>query len=168
MPCTCEEFSCSPVLGYFTCFWDPRNYFLKTMLVFGVFAALVPSWRWVGHMYPTPLDLTWGCFHSFPQKDLLLHEIPGSTTSLCSRKTGVEKEMAKEICQKYLEKRAGRLLEAHAEALVMAACLCLWRRNASLAEVSLKLSPSLVMSPVCELALPGAHYNPFTSPFTEK
>ncbi|OWK02854.1 IRAK2, partial [Cervus elaphus hippelaphus] len=68
-------------------------------------------------------------------KDLLLHEIPSSTTSLCSRKTGVEKEMAKEICQKYLEKRAGRLPEACAEALVMAACLCLRRRNASLAEV---------------------------------
>ena len=140
------------------------------MLVFGVFAALVPSWRWVGHMCldPIPLDLTWGCFHSFQQKDLLLHEIPSSITSLCSRKMGVEKEMAKEICQKYLEKRAGRLPEAHAEALVMAACLCLRRRNASLAEVSLKLSPSLAMSPVCESALPGAHYNPFTSPFTEK
>uniref|UniRef100_A0ABI0P5N9 Interleukin 1 receptor associated kinase 2 n=1 Tax=Bos taurus TaxID=9913 RepID=A0ABI0P5N9_BOVIN len=68
-------------------------------------------------------------------KDLLLHEIPSSTISLCSRKMGVEKEMAKEICQKYLEKRAGRLPEAHAEALVMAACLCLRRRNASLAEV---------------------------------
>ncbi|XP_006070756.2 interleukin-1 receptor-associated kinase-like 2 isoform X2 [Bubalus bubalis] len=68
-------------------------------------------------------------------KDLLLHEIPSSITSLCSRKMGVEKEMAKEICQKYLEKRAGRLPEAHAEALVMAACLCLRRRNASLAEV---------------------------------
>lgn len=157
MPCTCGEFSCSPVLGCLTCFWDPCNYFLKTMLVFEVFAALVPSWRWVGHMCldSTPLDLTWGCFHSFPQKDLLLHEIPRSTTSLCSRKTGVEKEMAKEICQKYLEKRAGRLPEAYAEALVTAACLCLRRRNASLAEVSLKLSPSLAMSPVCELALSG-------------
>nr|XP_060484181.1 interleukin-1 receptor-associated kinase-like 2 [Panthera onca] len=71
----------------------------------------------------------------FPQKDLLLSEIPSSTTSLCCRKTGVEKVMAKEICQKYLEKRAGRLLEDCAQALAMAACLCLRRRNASLAEV---------------------------------
>ncbi|XP_061053245.1 interleukin-1 receptor-associated kinase-like 2 isoform X2 [Eubalaena glacialis] len=68
-------------------------------------------------------------------KDLLLSEIPSSTTWLCSRKTGVEKVMAKEICQKYLEKRAGRLPEACAEALATAACLCLRRRNASLAEV---------------------------------
>ncbi|XP_059775213.1 interleukin-1 receptor-associated kinase-like 2 [Balaenoptera ricei] len=68
-------------------------------------------------------------------KDLLLSEIPSSTTWLCSRKTGVEKVMAKEICQKYLEKRAGRLPEACAEALATAACLCLRRRSASLAEV---------------------------------
>ncbi|XP_057562633.1 interleukin-1 receptor-associated kinase-like 2 isoform X2 [Hippopotamus amphibius kiboko] len=68
-------------------------------------------------------------------KDLLLSEIPSSTTLLCSRKTGVEKAMAKEICQKYLEKRAGRLPEACAEALATAACLCLRRRNASLTEV---------------------------------
>ncbi|XP_070289753.1 interleukin-1 receptor-associated kinase-like 2 [Myotis yumanensis] len=63
-------------------------------------------------------------------KDLLLHEIPSST-----RKTGVEKVMAKEICQKYLEKRAGVLPEDCAEALATAVCLCLRRRNASLAEV---------------------------------
>uniref|UniRef100_A0A2K5E505 Interleukin-1 receptor-associated kinase-like 2 n=1 Tax=Aotus nancymaae TaxID=37293 RepID=A0A2K5E505_AOTNA len=68
-------------------------------------------------------------------KDLLLSEIPSSTTSLCSRKTDVKKVMAKEICQKYLEKGAGRLPEDCAEALAMAACLCLRRRNASLQEV---------------------------------
>uniref|UniRef100_A0A8C3YVC7 Interleukin-1 receptor-associated kinase-like 2 n=1 Tax=Catagonus wagneri TaxID=51154 RepID=A0A8C3YVC7_9CETA len=68
-------------------------------------------------------------------KDLLLNEIPSSTTSLCSRRTDVEKAMAKEICQSYLEKRAGRLPQACAEALATAACLCLRRRNASLAEV---------------------------------
>ncbi|XP_072576449.1 interleukin-1 receptor-associated kinase-like 2 [Vulpes vulpes] len=68
-------------------------------------------------------------------KDLLLGEIPSSTTSLGCRKTGVEKVMAKEICRKYLEKRAGRLLEDCAEALALAACLCLRRRNACLAEV---------------------------------
>ncbi|XP_045385690.1 interleukin-1 receptor-associated kinase-like 2 isoform X2 [Lemur catta] len=68
-------------------------------------------------------------------KDLLLNEIPSSPTSLCSRKTGVERAMAKEICQKYLEKGAGRLPQDCAEALATAACLCLRRRNASLAEV---------------------------------
>ncbi|XP_029773090.1 interleukin-1 receptor-associated kinase-like 2 isoform X3 [Suricata suricatta] len=68
-------------------------------------------------------------------KDLLLSEIPSSTTSLCGRKTGLEEVMAQEICQKYLEKRAGRLLDDCARALAMAACLCLRRRNTSLAEV---------------------------------
>ncbi|XP_045048106.2 interleukin-1 receptor-associated kinase-like 2 isoform X2 [Desmodus rotundus] len=62
-------------------------------------------------------------------KDLLLLEIP------CSRKMGTEKVMAKEICQKYLEKTAGWLPEDCAEALATAACLCLRRRNTSLVEV---------------------------------
>ncbi|XP_054337336.1 interleukin-1 receptor-associated kinase-like 2 isoform X2 [Pongo pygmaeus] len=68
-------------------------------------------------------------------KDLLLSEIPSSTASPCSRKTGVENVMAKEICQKYLEKGAGRLPEDCAEALATAACLCLRKRNTSLQEV---------------------------------
>ncbi|KAM5130136.1 interleukin-1 receptor-associated kinase-like 2 isoform 1-T1 [Callospermophilus lateralis] len=67
-------------------------------------------------------------------KDVLLSEIPSSTSSLCSRKTGVEKAVAKEICQKYLEKRAGALPEHCAEALGTAIYLCLRRRNASLEE----------------------------------
>lgn len=68
-------------------------------------------------------------------KDLLLSEIPSSTTSLCSRKTGMENVMAREICRKYLDKRAGWLPEDCAEALATAACLCLRRRNSSLTEV---------------------------------
>nr|XP_005547857.1 PREDICTED: interleukin-1 receptor-associated kinase-like 2 isoform X3 [Macaca fascicularis] len=68
-------------------------------------------------------------------KDLLLSEIPSSTASLCSRKTGVENVMAKEICQKYLEKGAGRLPEDCAKALATATCLCLRKRNISLQEV---------------------------------
>lgn len=68
-------------------------------------------------------------------KDLLLHEIPTST-----RKTAMEKVMVKEICQKYLEKRAGRLPEDCAEALATATCLCLRRRNASLAEVCVSVA----------------------------
>nr|XP_005547857.2 interleukin-1 receptor-associated kinase-like 2 isoform X3 [Macaca fascicularis] len=68
-------------------------------------------------------------------KDLLLSEIPSSTASLCSRKTGVENVMAREICQRYLEKGAGRLPEDCAKALATAACLCLRKRNISLQEV---------------------------------
>ncbi|KAM6161961.1 interleukin-1 receptor-associated kinase-like 2 [Erethizon dorsatum] len=61
-------------------------------------------------------------------KDLLLSEIPSS------RKTGVQKVTAKEICQKYVEKRAGSLPEDCAESLATTVCLCLWRRNTSLQE----------------------------------
>ncbi|XP_021116335.1 interleukin-1 receptor-associated kinase-like 2 isoform X5 [Heterocephalus glaber] len=61
-------------------------------------------------------------------KDLLLSEITSS------RKTGVEKVLAKEICQKYLEKRAWSLPEHCAEALATAVCLCLQRRNTGLQE----------------------------------
>ncbi|XP_033623962.1 interleukin-1 receptor-associated kinase-like 2 [Fukomys damarensis] len=59
-------------------------------------------------------------------KDLLLSKIPSS------RKTGVEKVMAKEICQKYMEKRARLLPEDCAEALATAVCLCLRRHNTGL------------------------------------
>lgn len=150
MPCTCGEFSSSPVLPFYSVLGS-LQLVLKTLLVFWVFAALVQSWRWVGHVWldSTPLQLTRRVFPLFfPQKDLLLSEIPSSTTRLCSSKTDVEKVMAKEICQNYLEKRAGRLPEACAEALAMAACLCLRRRNASLAEVSLTFSLPPAVSPV--------------------
>ncbi|KAM4821065.1 interleukin-1 receptor-associated kinase-like 2 isoform 2-T2 [Thomomys bottae] len=67
-------------------------------------------------------------------KDLLLSEIPSSTASSCSRKTDVEKVMAREICQKHLETRVGPLPEDCARAWATAVCLCLRRRNASLEE----------------------------------
>lgn len=43
--------------------------------------------------------------------------------------------MAAELCRRHLERRAGPLREDCAQALATAACLCLRRRNASLAEV---------------------------------
>ncbi|XP_051059581.1 interleukin-1 receptor-associated kinase-like 2 isoform X2 [Phodopus roborovskii] len=73
-------------------------------------------------------------------KDLLLSEIPGSTASLYSRKTGMGKVVAKEICQKYMERRAGMLPEACAEAWASAVCLCLRRRNASLEEAQVSMA----------------------------
>ncbi|KAM7335344.1 hypothetical protein ACRRTK_005821 [Alexandromys fortis] len=92
-------------------------------------------------------------------KDLLLNEIPSSTTSLCSRKTGLGKEVAKEICRKHVERRAGLLPEACAEAWAAAVCLCLRRRNANLEEArvfmagveeQLRGQPSLPWSRVSE------------------
>lgn len=67
-------------------------------------------------------------------KDLLLREIPSSATSPCSRRTAVEVEVVRQICGKYLDRRAGRPPAGCTEALA-AACLCLRRRNASLDEV---------------------------------
>lgn len=126
MPCTCRAFSL---------FLGSLNLFLKSCWFSEKFLLL-------GSHTPEAHS---GVSTIFPQKDLLLHEIPSST-----RKTGVEKVMAKEICQKYLEKRAGVLPEDCAEALAMAVCLCLRRRNASLAEVSLILSLSPAMSSVLD------------------
>ncbi|XP_012587540.1 PREDICTED: interleukin-1 receptor-associated kinase-like 2 [Condylura cristata] len=68
-------------------------------------------------------------------KDLLLAELPSSSASPCSGRTGAERAAAREICRRYLEQRAGHLQEDCAEALATAACRCLRRRNASLAEV---------------------------------
>lgn len=87
--------------------------------------------------------LTWVSSFSFQQKDLLLSEIPNSTASLCSRKTSLGKEVAKELCGKHVERRAGLLPEACAEAWATAVCLCLRRRNASLEEVSCLLPTAL-------------------------
>ncbi|KFO38354.1 Interleukin-1 receptor-associated kinase-like 2 [Fukomys damarensis] len=79
-------------------------------------------------------------------KDLLLSKIPSS------RKTGVEKVMAKEICQKYMEKRARLLPEDCAEALATAVCLCLRRHNTGLQKslnievlLSVSVSPSFAL-----------------------
>ncbi|XP_036038575.1 interleukin-1 receptor-associated kinase-like 2 [Onychomys torridus] len=92
-------------------------------------------------------------------KDLLLSEIPSSTASLHSRKTGLGKVVAKEICQKHVERRAGLLPEACAETWATAVCLCLRKRNASLegvrvsmagVEEQLRGQPSLPWSRVSE------------------
>lgn len=69
----------------------------------------------------------------------------------------MEKAVAKEICQKYLEKRAGALPERCAEALGTAVCVCLRRRNASLEEVSLALSWASLLGDAC-VCLPRARW----------
>lgn len=70
-------------------------------------------------------------------KDLLLSDIPSSSPSLCSqRKTDAEKALAQELCLRHLDSRAGQLPEDSVLGLALAACLCLQRRNPSLAEAS--------------------------------
>lgn len=83
----------------------------------------------------------------FPQKDLLLSEIPSGTSSVCSRKTGMGKAMVKEICQRHVERRAGLLPEACEEAWATAVSVCLRRRNASVEEVSSRLPATLPRKP---------------------
>ncbi|KAL6034004.1 hypothetical protein STEG23_008761 [Scotinomys teguina] len=73
-------------------------------------------------------------------KDLLLSEIPSSTASIYSRKTGMGKVVAKEICQKHVERRAGLLPDTCAETWATAVCLCLRRRNASLEEARVSMA----------------------------
>lgn len=73
-------------------------------------------------------------------KDLLLSEIPNSTSSVCSRKTSMGKAVVKEICQRHVEKRAGLLPEACEEAWATAVSVCLRRRNASVEEARVSLA----------------------------
>lgn len=140
IPGMCREFSNSPV-QLFHLFLGSLHLPFKILLSSKICRAGAVAWVVGAHAVEShiPAAPTGMFILFFPQKDLLLSEIPSSTISPCCRKTGVEKVMAKEICQKYLEKRAGRLPEDCAEALAMATCLCLRRRNASLAEVSLTL-----------------------------
>ncbi|XP_034368306.1 interleukin-1 receptor-associated kinase-like 2 [Arvicanthis niloticus] len=72
-------------------------------------------------------------------KDLLLREIPSSTSSVYSRKTGMGKALVKQICQKHVERRAGLLPVACEEAWATAVSVCLQRRNASVEEARLSM-----------------------------
>ncbi|XP_031238802.1 interleukin-1 receptor-associated kinase-like 2 isoform X2 [Mastomys coucha] len=72
--------------------------------------------------------------------DLLLREIPSSTSSVCSRKTGMEKTVVKEICRKHVERRAGLLPEACEEAWATAVSVCLRRRHASVEEARVSMA----------------------------
>ncbi|XP_051011050.1 interleukin-1 receptor-associated kinase-like 2 [Acomys russatus] len=73
-------------------------------------------------------------------KDLLLGESPSSSSALCSQKTGMGKVLAKEICRKHVERRAGLLPEACVEAWATAVCVCLQRRNASLEKARVSMA----------------------------
>ncbi|NXP77569.1 IRAK2 protein, partial [Ramphastos sulfuratus] len=66
-------------------------------------------------------------------KDIIADEIQMAKES-CSKGKPFEKLAAKGICQKYLDMRAGPLLEEAAVDFASAVCLCLRKKNPSIAE----------------------------------
>ncbi|XP_062977540.1 interleukin-1 receptor-associated kinase-like 2 isoform X2 [Elgaria multicarinata webbii] len=68
-------------------------------------------------------------------KDALLEEIQVAKELSCSKERTFEKLAAGEICRKYQDKQAFHLPAMTAVCLAMAACVCLRKRNADMAEV---------------------------------
>lgn len=72
---------------------------------------------------------------SFEQKDMIADEIQTAKESSHSKVKNLEKLAAKEICCKYLDRKAGHLLEEVAVDFASAICLCLRKKNSNIAEV---------------------------------
>ncbi|NXC87951.1 IRAK2 protein, partial [Cercotrichas coryphoeus] len=73
--------------------------------------------------------------HPIYLKDMIADEIQIAKESSDSKVKNLEKLAAKEICCKYLDKKAGHLLEEVAVDFASAICLCLKKKNSSIAEV---------------------------------
>ncbi|XP_021265608.1 interleukin-1 receptor-associated kinase-like 2 [Numida meleagris] len=68
-------------------------------------------------------------------KDMIADEIQIAKETSYSKVKNLEKLAAKEICCKYLDKKAGHLLEEVAIDFASATCLCLRKKNSKIAEV---------------------------------
>ncbi|XP_015496282.1 interleukin-1 receptor-associated kinase-like 2 isoform X2 [Parus major] len=68
-------------------------------------------------------------------KDMIADEIQTAKESSHSKVKNLEKLAAKEICCKYLDRKAGHLLEEVAVDFASAICLCLRKKNSNIAEV---------------------------------
>ncbi|NWQ95082.1 IRAK2 protein, partial [Burhinus bistriatus] len=68
-------------------------------------------------------------------KDMVAEEIQIAKESSHSKVKNFEKMAAKEICCKYLDRKAGHLLEEVAIDFASAICLCLRKKNSNIAEV---------------------------------
>ncbi|NWH57742.1 IRAK2 protein, partial [Geococcyx californianus] len=73
--------------------------------------------------------------HPIYLKDMIADEIQIAKESSCSKVKKIEKLAAKEICCKYLDRKAGHLLEDVAIDFASAICLCLRKKNSNIAEV---------------------------------
>ncbi|POI33758.1 hypothetical protein CIB84_002491 [Bambusicola thoracicus] len=68
-------------------------------------------------------------------KDMIADEIQTAKETSYSKGKNLEKLAAKEICCKYLDEKAGHLLEEVAIDFASAVCLCLRKKNSNIAEV---------------------------------
>ncbi|NXL74248.1 IRAK2 protein, partial [Leptocoma aspasia] len=73
--------------------------------------------------------------HPIYLKDTIADEIQTAKESSHSKAKNLEKLAAKEICCKYLDRKAGHLLEEVAVDFASAICLCLRKKNSNIAEV---------------------------------
>ncbi|NXD95129.1 IRAK2 protein, partial [Chaetorhynchus papuensis] len=73
--------------------------------------------------------------HPIYLKDMIADEIQTAKESSHSKGKNWEKLAAKEICCKYLDRKAGHLLEEVAVDFASAICLCLRKKNSNIAEV---------------------------------
>ncbi|KAM6325249.1 interleukin-1 receptor-associated kinase-like 2 isoform 2-T2 [Podargus strigoides] len=73
--------------------------------------------------------------HPLYLKDMITDEIQIAKESSYSKVKNFEKVAAKEICCKYLDRKAGHLLEEVAVDFASAICLCLRKKNSNIAEV---------------------------------
>ncbi|XP_009865946.1 PREDICTED: interleukin-1 receptor-associated kinase-like 2, partial [Apaloderma vittatum] len=73
--------------------------------------------------------------HPMYLKDMIADEIQTAKESSRSKVTNFEKLAAKAICCKYLDGKAGHLLEEVALDFASAICLCLRKKNSNIAEV---------------------------------
>lgn len=72
---------------------------------------------------------------SFEQKDMIADEIKTAKEASYPKVKNFERLAAKEICCKYLDRKAGDLLEEVAIDFASAICLCLRKKNSNIAEV---------------------------------
>uniref|UniRef100_A0A8C6Z4L2 Interleukin-1 receptor-associated kinase-like 2 n=1 Tax=Nothoprocta perdicaria TaxID=30464 RepID=A0A8C6Z4L2_NOTPE len=73
--------------------------------------------------------------HPIYLKDMIADEIQSVKENSCSKAKNFEKLAAKEICRKYLDKKAGHLPEEIAVDFALAICFCLRKKNSNIAEV---------------------------------
>ncbi|NXU65984.1 IRAK2 protein, partial [Horornis vulcanius] len=73
--------------------------------------------------------------HPIYLKDMVADEIQTAKESSHSKVKNLEKLAAKEICCKYLDRKAGHLPEEVAVDFASAICLCLRKKNSNIAEV---------------------------------
>ncbi|NXK60372.1 IRAK2 protein, partial [Sylvietta virens] len=73
--------------------------------------------------------------HPIYLKEMISDEIQTAKESSHSKVKNLEKLAAKEICCKYLDRKAGHLLEEVAVDFASAICLCLRKKNSNIAEV---------------------------------